>query len=267
MRLRVLAEDVVVVRRARGLHRAQGGARDAWGEQARADQPVGLGGGLAERVLLDEGAEDVRHGLVERARLAEVRQVRRVLGDAVAELVADDVDRDGEVEEDLAVAVAEHHLFAVPEGVVVVALVVHGRVQRQPGAVDRVALVRLEEQLERGTQARVRAVDRGVLAGFVALAAHLPAGQVRAVAGVVDRAVRFARLGADGRGDGRGADDRGQTAVGALEGVALQGFARGAREHRVLGLGELVEDVRWYDGAEDGLVAPVGRHGRTIALR
>ena len=33
-----------------------------------------------------------------------------------------------------------------------------------------------------------------------------------------------------------------------------------AGEHRVLGLGELVEDMGWDDCAEDGLVAPVGGH-------
>jgi hypothetical protein len=177
----------------------------------------------------------------------------------VREFVADDVDRDGEVEEDLAVSVAEDHLLAVPERVVVVTVVMHGRVQRQAAAVDGVASVRPQEQLEGGAETRVGTVDGGVLAGLVALAADLVAGQVGAVPGVVDGALRLA---VGGRGDGGRADDRGEAALGALVGVALQGAAGGTGERGVLGLGELVEDMRRNDGAEDGLEAPVSRHAR-----
>ncbi|MEY9488681.1 hypothetical protein RKD26_004475 [Streptomyces calvus] len=228
----------------------------------RADQPVGLRRRLAQRVLLDQRAEDVRHGLVERAGLAEVRQVRGVLRDAVRELVADDVDGDGEVEEDLAVPVAEDHLLAVPEGVVVLPVVVHRRDHRQAVAVDGVARVRLEEQLERGAQTGVGAVDGGVPAGRVALAADLLARQVGAVPGVVHGAVRLGALGLGERRDGRRADHGGQPALGAFVGVALQGAARGTGEQGIVGLREPVEDVRRDDGAEDGLEAPVVGHTR-----
>lgn len=71
------------------------------------------------------------------------------------------------------------------------------------------------------------------------------------VAGVVDRAVRLACLRTDGRGDRLGADGRGQPAVGALEGVALQSAARRASERRVLMLGELVEDIGRHDCAKE----------------
>ncbi len=185
-----------------------------------------------------------------------------MLGDAVGQLVADHVQGDGEVEEDLPVPVAEDHLLTVPERVVVLAVVVHGRVQRQSGAVDGVAPVHLEVVLEGGAQARVRPVHGGVLAGFVALAAHLAAGQVGAVPGVVDRALRLAGLGAGQRGHGGGADHRGQTAAGALQGVALEGAPGGAGEHGVPVPGEPVQDVGRDDGAEDGLEAPVCRHVR-----
>ena len=50
------------------------------------------------------------------------------------------LERAGEAVEHLAVAVAEDHALAVPEGVVVVLAVVHGGLERHAGAVDRVAL-------------------------------------------------------------------------------------------------------------------------------
>ena len=49
-------------------------------------------------------------------------------------------------------------------------------------------------------------------------------------------------------------------------GVALQGAAGGAGERGVLGPGELVEDVRRHDGAEDGLEALVVVMAGNVAL-
>ena len=92
-----------------------------------ADQPVRLGRGLPAQPLLEARGEHVGDRLVERARLALVGQPGRVLGQRVRELVADHVDGLGEPVEDLAVAVAEHQLGAVPERVDVALLVVHGR--------------------------------------------------------------------------------------------------------------------------------------------
>ena len=59
--------------------------------------PVGL------EVELDAGRHDVGEGLVERSRLALVDEPRRVVGDAVGQLVRDDVERAGEVVHPLAV--------------------------------------------------------------------------------------------------------------------------------------------------------------------
>ncbi|CAM5493957.1 hypothetical protein STANM309S_04543 [Streptomyces tanashiensis] len=152
--LRVLAEDVVVVRGAGGLHGPQRSPLvDGGAEQPGPDEPVGLLRALPQGVLLHERAEDVRHVLVERPRLAVVGEVRRVLGEAVGQLVADDVDREREVEEELAVAVAEHHLLAVPEGVVVLLVVVDGGAERQPGAVDRVVAEGVQEEVVGGAEA------------------------------------------------------------------------------------------------------------------
>ena len=79
-RLRVLAEHRVVVRRSRRLHRAQGHPVDVRSEDAGADQPVGLVGGLLRRgrPLLDEGAEDVGERLVESSGLVPVDEIRLV---------------------------------------------------------------------------------------------------------------------------------------------------------------------------------------------
>src|SRR5712691_8803856 len=53
-RLWILAEQRIVIRRARRLHRTQGDALDLVGEEAGADQPVGVRGGLLQGVLFDQ---------------------------------------------------------------------------------------------------------------------------------------------------------------------------------------------------------------------
>jgi len=58
-RLRILAQHRIVVSGARSLHGADADAVDVGGEQAGADDPVGLIGGLLELVLLGQCAEDV----------------------------------------------------------------------------------------------------------------------------------------------------------------------------------------------------------------
>ena len=135
--LGVLADLRVVVRRPGVGHRPQGPTVDAGQEDPLADEPVGGGRVLTEVALLDAGAEDVRDRLVQRTRLALVGQVGRELRDGVRQLVAEHVDRLGEPVEDPAVPVAEDQLGAVPEGVVVVLLVVHGRDDRRPLVVVR----------------------------------------------------------------------------------------------------------------------------------
>ena len=119
--LGVPAEERVVVGGAGGGHVAQAARVHPGQEEAVADQPVGLVDGLAEQPLLEAAAEDVTDRLVEGPGLALVAQPGGVLGDGVRQLVAQHVDRLGEPVEELAVAVAEHQLGAVPEGVVVVA--------------------------------------------------------------------------------------------------------------------------------------------------
>ena len=80
-------------------------------------------------VELDHRAENVRIGLVQAAGFAGVDEVGGAGVDAMAHLVASDVERDQRAEV-YAVAVAVGHAEAgiVPEGVVVAATVVHAAV-------------------------------------------------------------------------------------------------------------------------------------------
>src|SRR5690606_29092586 len=69
-RLRVAADDVVVEGGSRLKHGSQGAPLYEWGEESLADEPAGLVAALAERILLDERAEDVGDRLGERSALA-----------------------------------------------------------------------------------------------------------------------------------------------------------------------------------------------------
>ena len=111
------------------------------------------------------------------------------------QLVADHVDGDGETVEDLAVAVAEHHLLAVPESVLVLLAVVHAADQRQPFIIQRIAPVGLPEEIVGDAEIVVGLVHRHVVVAGLPLLAHLFAGQLGAVLGVVDIAERFAGSG------------------------------------------------------------------------
>src|SRR5436305_941658 len=74
-------------------------------DDVRADQPVRLSDILLEHALLDLDPEDIRDGLVERARLARVVEVGLVLSDAMSQFVPDDVDPSSRLRENAAVAV------------------------------------------------------------------------------------------------------------------------------------------------------------------
>ena len=110
-------------------------------EQTLTHEPIRLGGRLPVAPLLDERAENVRVGLVQRAGLTAVVEVGGVLGHAVGQFVADDIQRQREAVEQLSIPVAVHHLPAVPEGIVVGPLIVHGRIQPHTVPVERVALI------------------------------------------------------------------------------------------------------------------------------
>ncbi len=136
----------------------------------------------------------------------------------------------------------------------------------------------IERRQDRAADDRQITIDMTLTAPGCPVAGEMPGwveNAVGAVPGVVDGAVGLARLGAGAGGDGGGADDGGQVALGALDGVAADGAPGGAGERGVVVPGELVEDVGRHDGAEDGLGAPAGgrrgrlcgRHGAIVAVR
>ena len=157
-RLRVFPEAGIVERRARGFHRAERDALDARQQAVLADQPVRVGGLLVQVELLDHDAEDVRDRFVERAGLVVVVEPGGVLGHAVGELVADDVEGLGEVVDE-GVAVAEDHLLGVPEGVAVLLAEVDAADEGQPAVVDGVALEDRGVEVEGAPQVVVAVAD------------------------------------------------------------------------------------------------------------
>jgi hypothetical protein len=171
---------VAVERGTRVAHRAKSLPAHLGNEKPSPVQPVGLVRALSERVLLDERPENVRARLVERTRLAVVLQPRRVLGDAVCELVSDHVDRlrQRADDEQLMAAVAVDHLASIPEGVVEVDAEVHARDERKAAPVDTVPIVRLLVERVGRSGAAVRLVHGVVVRRGVALTENQAAREV-----------------------------------------------------------------------------------------
>ena len=80
----------------------------------------------------------------------------------MGQLVSDHVEGAGEALEELTVAIAEHHLLAVPEGVFITLAIMHGADQRHAQIVDGVALEHLPEEGVGRAQSIVGLVHRGV---------------------------------------------------------------------------------------------------------
>ena len=136
--------------------------------------------------------------------------------------MADHVDGLGEALEDLAVAIAEDQLGAVPEGVGVVTVVVDGHHDLGTPAVVGVAAVDLLEEGQRAGDAGRGLVDALVTRLRLTRGAHLLPGEVGAVAGRVDGPVP--RLGSRpaGLGGGHLGEDPGQVLrPGGTETVVL----------------------------------------------
>ena len=91
-----------------------------------------------------------------------------MLGHAVREFMPDDVHGQREAIEEVSVAIAIDHLLAIPEGIVVGSLIVHGGIQRHAVAVQRVAFVHAPEEVVRQTGAIVGLIDGGIGAGRIA---------------------------------------------------------------------------------------------------
>ena len=92
----------------------------------------------------------------------------------MCQFMTDNIQRDREAVEQLAVAVAKDHALAVPEGVIIFAAKVNRTIERQALIVNRVALVGLPVEIERGAQAIVCLIRRQVAGGRRALGADTP---------------------------------------------------------------------------------------------
>src|SRR5262249_1951831 len=126
--------------------------------------------------------------LVEGTRLPVVFEARLVLGDAVRQLVADDIDTRGEIAKDDAVSIAVHHLAAVPERVVESNAEMDGRIEPEAAVVNgRTAVNRLVEA-ERVAGAVERALDDFVAARRVSFLTNERTGQSGRMVRVVNGA-------------------------------------------------------------------------------
>ena len=114
---------------------------------------------------------------VQSARLIAVVQLGSVLCHTVRELVPDDIDGDGEAVEQLPVAIAVDHLLAIPEGVVILPIVVYGGVQAQAVSINRVALVDIPVEVIGGTSALICFIDSWIADSRAALIPNQRAGQ------------------------------------------------------------------------------------------
>ncbi len=278
VRLRVLAEDRIVVRRPGSFHRAHGHPVDARRQQSGADQPVGDLHGRTVSVLLDHDPEHIGEVFVERPALAAVLQARLVLGDAVRELVTDHVHGHREAVEELPVAVAVDHLTAIPECVVELHSVMDARIELRPPVVDRVAQKDLGEEPPGGFGA-VEGLHRR-LVGRLQIAAvlqdQLP-WQTAFVAGVVDVTLERARRGGRGQAEKAMAAARAQLVRGAHRGGDAATQLRRAvlrhvvqhvgRDDRTRWFGYVAQDVDSFlsrsgvDGRARPLTRPCGFYG------
>jgi len=123
-------------------------------------------------MLGHEYAEHIGHRLIQSAGLVGVDQPSSVLDHAMGQFVADHLEAGGEASEDFTVSITEDHASAVPEGVLVALAVMDGAQQAQPGVVDRVAALRLAEELPGGTEPVVGLINCPVAGGWFALTAH-----------------------------------------------------------------------------------------------
>lgn len=141
VRLRIFPSQLgVIVSRAGCLHGSKSDTVDTFCKNTFTNQPVGIGGGLFELVLLDHDSEAVADTLIQCSRLALVLEVGSVLGDTMSEFVTDDVQFVGEAVEDDTVSITKDHLFAVPHSVVIFLAVVNRADERETFVVNTVAV-------------------------------------------------------------------------------------------------------------------------------
>src|SRR6266481_1007881 len=167
----------------------------------------------------------------------------------------DHVQGNREAVEDDAVTVAEHHLVAVPEGIVEFLVVVDGGYQRQSVIIDRIALIVLEIEIEGAAEAGVSLVDLLVARSALTFRADEGARLGLGILGSIDRPMDLRR----GRCQHRARSARGKQlkgdalgAHGSVEGKSVEGSVSLSR---VAVAGNLPQHVRRHN-AKNGMAMP-----------
>src|ERR1700722_4578952 len=96
----------------------------------------------------------------------------------MGQLMSDDIERNREAVENRPIAIAEHHLLAIPEGVIVVLPIMDRCVERQALSIDRIALINLEVKVERMTEAVISFVNLWIAPPCLAFCSYQAAGKI-----------------------------------------------------------------------------------------
>src|SRR5438132_5511117 len=123
--------------------------------------------------------------------MVNIKKSDVVRGNAVSQLMADDLERDGKAVEEFSVPVAEHHLLAVPERVVVFDAEMNAGIECSAGVVDRIATVGVEIEVERSAETVVGLVSGGIADRLAAFLPNWFSWQLLRTAGIVNRAALF----------------------------------------------------------------------------
>src|SRR4029079_17590543 len=106
-----------------------------------------------------------------------IRKFGSAARDAVSEFMPDDIEGNREAVEQFAIAVAEYHLIAIPERVVVAGgflavIVMDGSAERKPVTVDGIPLQHLVIKIKRCAETIVGLVNGDILSRRVAFGAN-----------------------------------------------------------------------------------------------
>src|ERR1700722_13038277 len=115
----------------------------------------------------------------------------------MGQLMSDDIERNREAVENRPIAIAEHHLLAIPEGVVVLLPIMHRCVERQALSIDRIALINLEVKVERMTEAVISFVNLWIASAGLSFCSYQATGQIFAAVRRVNGAMHLRLGGAD----------------------------------------------------------------------
>src|SRR5262249_45326260 len=111
----------------------------------------------------------------------------------MCQFMADYISADGEAIEELTVAVTIDHLQSIPEGVVVLVVIVDRRLEQQAVVVHGVSVINVEGKIVSVSAVFVSRVDGDILSVRVAFVTYFVTREVNAVAGVKDSPVFSSR--------------------------------------------------------------------------